>query len=87
LISFANGSRAASAPVPGIVYRRTSPALFIDFGVAYLRDNDSRVLADFVALIDELATGEPSDLPDGAELLTAGDASPYAPKASDREPA
>jgi DNA-binding transcriptional LysR family regulator len=87
LISFANGSRAASAPVPGIVYRRTSPALFIDFGVAYLRDNESRVLADFVALIDELATGEPSDLPDGAELLTAGDASPYAPKASDREPA
>src|SRR6266850_500070 len=34
LVTFANGSRAASAPVPGIVYRRLSPEPLMDFGVA-----------------------------------------------------
>ena len=71
LVVFANGSRAASAPVPGIAYRRISPALLLDFGFAYFRDNDSTVMANLLRLIDEMAKGEPGDLPEGSELLTA----------------
>jgi hypothetical protein len=74
LISFANGSRAASAPVPGIAYRPTSPGLFLDFGVAYFRDDQSTVLADLRRLIDELAPDEPGDAPEGSEVVTAEDA-------------
>jgi hypothetical protein len=74
LISFANGSRAASAPVPGVAYRRTSPGLFLDFGVAYFKDDQSPALADLRLLIDELAQGEPGDPPDGSEVVTAEDA-------------
>jgi len=71
LVVFANGSRAASAPVPGIAYRRITPALLLDFGFAYFRDNDSPVMANVLRLIDEMAKGEPGDLPEGSELLTA----------------
>ena len=74
LISFANGSRAASAPVPGIAYRPTSPGLFLDFGVAYFRDDQSPPLADLLRLIDELAPDGPGDAADGSEVLTAEDA-------------
>jgi DNA-binding transcriptional LysR family regulator len=74
LISFANGSRAASAPLPGIAYRPTSPGLFLDFGVAFLRDDQSIALADLQRLIDELAPGEPGDAPEGSEVVTAEDA-------------
>jgi DNA-binding transcriptional LysR family regulator len=74
LITFANGSRAISAPVPGIAYRRLSPTFLLDFGVAYFRDDESLALADLLRLIDELAPVEPGDVPEGSELLTAGDA-------------
>jgi len=69
LITLANGSRAISAPVPGIVYRRSSPMLFIDFGLAYLRDDESPVLANLLRLIDEMAEGQPGDVPEGGEIL------------------
>ena len=71
LISFANGSRAVSSPVPGIAYRRTSPAMYLDFGLAYSRDDGPLLLADLLRVIDEMAKGEPGDLPEGSELLTA----------------
>jgi DNA-binding transcriptional LysR family regulator len=71
LISFANGSRAASAPVPGIAYRPTSPRLFLDFAVAYFREDESPALADLRRLIDELAPGEPADVCEGDEVVTA----------------
>ena len=71
VIAFANGSRAASAPVPGVAYRRTSPALLLDFGVAYFRDDESPVLANLLRLIHEMAKDEPGALPEGSELLTA----------------
>ena len=79
LISFANGSRAASAPVPGIAYRPTAPGLFLDFGVAYFRDDESSALADLRRLIDELAPEEPGDLPEGSEVVTAEDAAGHPP--------
>ena len=71
LVTFANGSRAISSPVPGVAYRRISPAMFIDFGIAYSRDDDSPVIANLLRLIDEMADGEPGDLPAGGELLRA----------------
>ena len=70
-ITFAKGSRAASAPVPGIVYRRMSPELLIDFGLAYFRDDESPMLANLLRIADELAEGAPGDVPEGSELLTA----------------
>ena len=78
LISFANGSRAASAPVPGIAYRPTSPGLFLDFAVAYFRDDQSPALADLRRLIDELVPGEPGDLREGDEVVTADSAAGHA---------
>ena len=74
LIVFANGSRAASAPVPGIAYRPTSPALLLDFGIAYCRDNESPVLADLLRLTDEMAAGEPGEVPEGSEVLVVDEA-------------
>jgi hypothetical protein len=71
LITFANGSRALSTPVPGVAYLRVSPELLLDFGVAYFRDDESPVVANLLRLIDEIADEEPGELPDGSELLTA----------------
>lgn len=73
LIAFANGSRAASAPVPGIAYRRTSPAMLLDFAVAYFRDDESPTLANLLRLIDEMSEGEPGEVPEGSEVITAED--------------
>jgi hypothetical protein len=71
LITFANGSRAESAPVPGIAYRRLLPEPLIDFGLAYFRDDESPALANLLRLIEEMAEGEPGDVPDGSEVLAA----------------
>jgi DNA-binding transcriptional LysR family regulator len=73
LITFANGSRAVSAPVPGIAYRRTSPGLLLDFGVAYFRDDESPTLANLLSLVDEMAKDEPGEVPDGSEIVSAED--------------
>jgi LysR substrate binding domain-containing protein len=77
LISFANGSRATSSPVPGVTYRPTSPGLFLDFGLAHLRDDQSPALADLRRLIDELVPDEPGDAPEGSEVVTAEDAADH----------
>jgi hypothetical protein len=71
LITFANGARAESAPVPGIAYRRLSPEPLIDFGLAYFRDDESLALANLLRLIEEMAEGEPGEVPDGSEVLAA----------------
>jgi DNA-binding transcriptional LysR family regulator len=71
LISFANSSRIASTPVPGVVYRRMTPELVIDFGIAYWRDDESPMLANLLSLVDEMAPDEPGALPKGSELLTS----------------
>jgi DNA-binding transcriptional LysR family regulator len=70
-ITFAKGSHAANSPVPGIVYRRMTPELLIDFGIASFRDDESMMLSNFLRLADEMADGAPGDLPEGSELLTA----------------
>ena len=72
LITFANGARVASNPVPGIAYRRLSPEPLIDFGLAYFRDDESPRLANLLRLIDEMAPDHPGDVPEGSALLTAG---------------
>ena len=71
LIAFADASRAASAPVPGIVYRSMSPNLLSDFGIAYFRDDESPTLAQLLKLIDELSEREPGEVPEGSEVLAA----------------
>ena len=71
LITFANASRSTSAPVPGIAYRRLAPGLLVDFGLAYFRDDDSPALANLLRLIDEMAPGEPGEVPAGSEVLTS----------------
>jgi DNA-binding transcriptional LysR family regulator len=71
LITFANGSRAESAPVPGIAYRRMSPDLLLDFGIAYFQDDESPMVANLLKLIDEMAPDEPGEVPEGSELLTS----------------
>jgi DNA-binding transcriptional LysR family regulator len=71
LITFANGARAETAPVPGIAYRRLSPEPLIDFGLAYFRDDESPVLANMLRLIEEMAEAEPGQVPEGSELLAA----------------
>ncbi len=69
LISFANGSQAASRPVPGIAYRPLAPPVFVDFGVASFRDDELPTLANFLRLIDEMPEGKPDPLPEGGEVL------------------
>jgi hypothetical protein len=84
LITFANASRATSTPVPGIAYRRLSPELLIDFGLAYFRDDESHLLADLLRLIDEMAPGEPGGVPHGSEVLSSGDVPTEQPTAAGR---
>jgi len=87
VITFANGARAQSAPVPGIAYRRLSPEPLIDFGLAYFRDDESLALANLLRLIDEMAEGEPGEVPGGSEVLAAEPGPPSAPSAAaDRAP-
>jgi LysR family transcriptional regulator, benzoate and cis,cis-muconate-responsive activator of ben and cat genes len=75
LITFTNAARAANAPLPGVAYRSLSPELLSDFGLVYFRDDESRVLANLVRLIDEMAGEGPGDLPEGSELLSLPDVS------------
>jgi DNA-binding transcriptional LysR family regulator len=87
LITFANGSRAESAPVPGIAYRRLSPEPLIDFGLAYFRDDESPLLANLLRLIEEMPEGEPGEVPAGSEVLAAEPVPPSTPSAAaDRAP-
>jgi DNA-binding transcriptional LysR family regulator len=69
LVTFVNGSRATSTPKPGVAYRRISPEMLVDFGIAYFRDDESSVVADLLRLIEEMAKGEPGDVPVGSHLL------------------
>jgi DNA-binding transcriptional LysR family regulator len=86
LITFANGARAESAPVPGIAYRRMLPEPLIDFGLAYFRDDESPVLANLLRLIEEMAGGEPGEVPDGSDVLAAEPGRPSTLSVADRAP-
>jgi LysR substrate binding domain len=86
LISFANGSRAASRPVPGIAYRPLSPELFIDFGLAYFRDDESPTLANFLRLIDGMPEGIPEQVPEGGEVITGDERPPGTTAVPSRPP-
>jgi hypothetical protein len=45
--------------------------MFLDFGLAYFRDDDSPAVLDLRRLVEDMAKGEPGDLAEGGELLTA----------------
>ena len=68
-ISFMSVHRAAIARAEGLDYRQLTPAPFVEYGVAYARDNPSPPLANLLAIIEELAPPAFADLPDDSELL------------------
>ena len=68
-ISFMSVNRAVIARAEGLDYRPLIPSLFVEYGVAYARDNPSPPLANLLAIIEEIAPPTSADLPDDGELL------------------
>ncbi len=68
-ISFMSVHRAVIARAEGLDYRPLIPSLFVEYGVAYARDNPSAPLANLLAIIEEIAPPTSADLPDDSELL------------------
>ena len=62
--------------MPGIAYRRLAPEPLIDFGLAYFRDDESPTMTNLLRLIEEMAEGEPGEVPAGSEVLVADQAQP-----------
>jgi hypothetical protein len=60
------------------------PEPVIDFGLAYFRDDESPVLANLLRLIEEMAEGEPGEVPDGSEVLAAEPGRPTTLSMADR---
>ena len=70
--------RAIIAQTEGLEYRPLTPTPVIEYGFAYLRDNPSPSLANFVAMVDEIAIPLTAELPAGSELLGVRPASALA---------
>jgi DNA-binding transcriptional LysR family regulator len=68
-ISVMTVRRAVIAQTEGLEYRPLTPTPVIEYGFAYVRDNPSPSLANFVATVDEIAAPVPAELPPGSELL------------------
>ena len=68
-ISFMSIHRAVIARAEGLDYRRLKPSLFVEFGVAYARDNPSPPLANLLTVVDDIAPAVFPDLPNDSELL------------------
>jgi DNA-binding transcriptional LysR family regulator len=68
-IAFMTEHRAVIARTEGLEYRPLTPALVVEFGLAYARDNPSPALANLIATVDEIAPALSPELPDGSELL------------------
>jgi DNA-binding transcriptional LysR family regulator len=68
-IAFMTEHRAVIARTEGLDYRPLTPALVVEFGLAYGRDNPSPALANLIATVDEIAPELSPELPDGSELL------------------
>jgi DNA-binding transcriptional LysR family regulator len=64
--------RAVLAAAEGLVYRRLKPTPIIEYGVAYLHQNVSPVLANLLKTVERIAPPLPADLPLGSELLGVG---------------
>ncbi len=68
-ISFMSIHRAVIARAEGLDYRPLTPSPFVEYGVAYARDNPSPPLANLLAIIEEIAPPTSADLPNDSELL------------------
>ena len=55
--------------VPGLVYRSLKPAPYIDLVVAYLKDDQSPTLANFLRVVEDLAPFDASETPEDGELI------------------
>lgn len=64
--------RAILARADGLEYRPLIPSPYIEYGVAYSRDNPSPALANLLATIEEIAPPLSMEPPAGSELLWAG---------------
>ena len=68
-VAFMSLHRAVIARAEGLDYRPLIPSLFVEYGVAYARDNPSPPLANLLAIIEEIAPPTSADLPNDSELL------------------
>jgi DNA-binding transcriptional LysR family regulator len=68
-IAFMSIHRAVIARAEGLDYRPLMPAPFVEYGVAYARDNPSPPLANLIAIVDDMAPPVFPDLPNDSELL------------------
>jgi DNA-binding transcriptional LysR family regulator len=68
-LAFTIDTRAAAMSATGLICRPMSPALLIDYGVAYLDASQSPCLANMLGLVEDLAPRFSSDLPAGSELV------------------
>ena len=72
LMTLVNGGRAQPMPVPGVIYRSMTPSPLLDFGVAYVRDDPSPIVANLLEIANRFARDEVrNQVPDG-ELLLGG---------------
>jgi DNA-binding transcriptional LysR family regulator len=61
--------RASIARSDGLDYRPLTPIPIVEYGVAFLRDNESSALANLLKAVEDVAPPLSADLPAGSELL------------------
>jgi hypothetical protein len=71
LMTLVNGGRAQPTPVPGVIFRSLEPSPLLDFGMAYVRDDPSPIVANLLEIANRFAREELRNHPDG-ELLLGG---------------
>jgi hypothetical protein len=70
-MTLVNGGRAQPTPVPGVIFRSLEPSPLLDFGMAYVRDDPSPIVANLLEIANRFAREELRNHPDG-ELLLGG---------------
>jgi DNA-binding transcriptional LysR family regulator len=68
-VTLTTASRAELWEAEGLISRRLLPVPLVDYGVAYLRDNKSRALANMLCVVDESSSPFTNELPAGSELV------------------
>jgi DNA-binding transcriptional LysR family regulator len=69
LMTLVNGGRAQPKPVPGVIYRSLTPTPLLDFGMVYVRDDPSPIVANLLEIATFFAQEEMRNHPDGELLL------------------
>jgi hypothetical protein len=72
LVALMTEQRAILAQAEGLVYRPLVPAPVIEYGFAYVRDNQSAALANLLEIVAKVAPPLEGTLPEGRELLFSG---------------